>query len=476
MPIDSSRIRGGDDEPPREWIKADQIPKNSRVRRFAEKVWGSSSVSKLNQALDDLAAVGHRHGLVHLEHVTIRLAAQTDAFYRCGNCGRIHLHRGCGACTRCYENLPTIASGVVSELLLRNFLSRRIERNEREGRGGRAFRLHCEELTGQTTNPANRQRQFRGIFVPEWNQNEEEDTWAGADVLPIEKARREIDLLTVTTTMEVGIDIGPLQAVLQANMPPQRFNYQQRVGRAGRRGQAFSMALTICRTKSHDIYYFREPHRITGDTPPPPFLTKQTVDIGRRLLRKAWLAEVFRRLRDRDRAAGEYFPADFMSPPDIHGELMPAALWEDKRGRDWQQAVHEELIATAGYRDEVATSLTEHSGIEPGSICRTPDEVVAELGDATLTATEFGMAHRLAERGYLPMFGMPTRVRDLYLGFDRKSKYSERDWITVDRDIDLAIYEFAPGSRLVVEKEEHLCVGFTPALAPPRPGTESRHW
>ncbi len=104
-------------------------------------------------------------------------------------------------------------------------------------------RLHCEEMTGQTDNQFERQRHFRNMVF----QDE------GPERIKI------IDLLCVTTTLEVGVDIGSLQAVMLGNMPPQRFNYQQRVGRAGRRGQAYSVILTFCRGRSHDEHYFNNP-------------------------------------------------------------------------------------------------------------------------------------------------------------------------------------------------------------------------
>ncbi|MBN0763647.1 hypothetical protein JTM21_34850, partial [Pseudomonas aeruginosa] len=148
--------------------------------------------------------------------------------------------------------------------------------------------------TGQTDDFSDRLRKFKGIFVDE--------------VSELERLASEIDMLSVTTTMEVGIDIGALQTVYQANMPPQRFNYQQRVGRAGRRGQAFSFVVTFCRGRSHDAYYFAHPHAITGDPPPPPFLAPAHDAIPMRLLRKTWLRAAFKQLRDQCAERGEIFP------------------------------------------------------------------------------------------------------------------------------------------------------------------------
>jgi DEAD/DEAH box helicase domain-containing protein len=470
-----------DDDDTKAWSRFGEV--SARVRRFAERSWGEDKKQRLERGLSDLAKIGHLNGIIHVDRLSFRMVGPDDAYFRCEHCGRVHLHRGTSVCTRCAKPLPESATGVVRELHARNFLTRRVTRVLEYGDS--ATRLHCEELTGQTADPARRQREFKGIFVPAWEpvEKDEDEDADGEDetqsrppalkaVERTYKAKAEIDLLAVTTTMEVGIDIGALTAVMQANMPPQRFNYQQRVGRAGRRGQAFSMALTICRTKSHDLHYFREPKRMTGDVPPTPFLTKDMTDIALRFVRKAWLGKAFGEMRDLERKAGRIYPADLMSPSDIHGEFLPSSLWAHGNGTDWRETLRSALTSTIHARDEVVGVLAEGSSLTTEQLHVGVDSLVQDIDNALAQSRERGVAHSIAERGWLPMYGMPTRVRDLYLRLerDRTAKNSRLEWDTVDRDLDVAIYEFAPGSTVVLDKCEHRCVGFTPSLAPPRPG------
>ena len=441
------------EDEPAGWTSAEEIGPRNRVRSYAEEAYGKESANeKLEEILEIFQHVGHASGLIFNSHLYIKLVDATAHFWRCENCGRVHLHRGMGICTRCFKSLSGPASGSVEELRRTSFLSKRIER------GNDCFRLRCDELTGQTDDPADRQRRFRGILLPK----------DGQPLDAIEERAHEIDTLAVTTTMEVGIDIGPLQATFQANMPPQRFNYQQRVGRAGRRGRAYSVVLTVCRSKSHDLYYFRHPEKITGDPPPPPFLTKGQDLIALRLLRKAWLQKAFADVRDECALLERAYPGDG-AKPDIHGEFVPSPDYFDE-SKEWKHRLEEHLKDTESFRDHVASVLTAESPLSSQSLVAylTPEHLLGEIDDAKqrlASELQEGLAHSLAEAGLFPMFGMPTRVRNLYTGYERdQTDEYMRKWLTVDRDLDVAIYEFAPGSIIVKDKREHQCVGFTGPL------------
>jgi ATP-dependent helicase YprA (DUF1998 family) len=86
--------------------------------------------------------------------------------------------------------------------------------------------------------------------------------------------RSEINFLSATPTLELGIDIGRLQMVLLVGVPPMPSNYAQRAGRAGRETKnKYALVVTFCQESNpHDIHYFSSPKQmIDGIISPPLF-------------------------------------------------------------------------------------------------------------------------------------------------------------------------------------------------------------
>lgn len=373
-----------------------------------------------------------RDYLIDPDRVVLRRAGQLG--WTCGTCGRLHLARGCGYCTHCGRALPTDGAPIQPES---DYYGWKAVRN-----AGR-FRFNCEELTGQTDriDAQARQARFQGVFLST-GQHSEVPSADG------------IDLLSVTTTMEAGVDIGALSAVVLGNMPPTRFNYQQRVGRAGRRGNPVAIALTVCRGRSHDEYYFDQPSRITNDPTPEPYLAVDRREILGRSLR----AEVLRLAMPDIEKATIDAGGDFTPTLNVHGAFGLVTEWTDARPHlaQWLLDNRDLVRSSAAALTDRTPLATLSAALADACVAELPTLIDRAAGPGSVGHDD--LSQRLAEHGILPMFGFPTSVRYLYLRRPFRS-YPWPPADVIDRDLAMAVSQFAPMSEVVRDGQVHTAVG-----------------
>lgn len=377
----------------------------------------------------------HKNTVRNLNTAWLRAAAigEEDVVHRCDRCGRVQYEVVHECCVR--ARCDGVPRPMVRRHLPRDHY-RDIYENDLPGA------LRAEEHTAQLSY--------------ELARNTQRDFKSGA-----------VNLLSSSTTFEVGVDLGDLSTVLLRNVPPEGFNYVQRVGRAGRRSGTLGLAVTYCRRNPHDLYHWIDPSRIISGKSSAPVLVLKNDKIIRRHV-SAWaLSDYFRAATNRFGRVEDFF-VDPMHPSAVQDIRAYLAQHEMRIRRalenivpdgthtadalqrgEWIVDVSGDQSRLALAEEELAHTMNSLLELEQDSVARQQYGAASWAKARAATVRQESLLTFLSSQSVIPKYGFPVDV----VALDTSASPSDASRsVDLQRDLSIAISEFAPTAEVVANK------------------------